>query len=85
MTCNAFINGQEDQLQAVVVPLVEGLHDVSQNGRVFAAGSPDGDEVSGLEQAGLDDGEVDLGLEGVVEALFAQRVAGFRPLKRCSG
>jgi hypothetical protein len=44
---------------------------VSQDGRVFAAGSSDGDEVSGLEDLRLDDGVMDLSLEGTVETLLA--------------
>ena len=64
-----------------MVPIVERLHDVSQNRRVLSTRGADGDEVSRLEQPGLDDGEVDLRLERVEETFLAKRVARFGSLE----
>ena len=79
---DALVDGEEEEVEAVVVPLVERLHDVGQDGGVLAARGADGDDLAALEELVLDDGEVDLGLEGPEEALLAEGVPGFGPLER---
>lgn len=78
---DALVDGQKDELEAVVEAGVEGLHDVGQDGRVFASGGADGYVVAAIEEVVGDDRVVDLGLKGPVETLLAEGIAGFRTLK----
>lgn len=73
-TCDAFVYGEQVQVQAVAMPGVEELEDVGQDGGVLAAGSSDGHLGTGPEHTRRHDGVMHLGLEGPEEAVFAQRV-----------
>jgi len=68
---DAFVDGEEDEVEAVVVALVEGFEDRSEDGGVFAAGGADGDALAALEEGVGGDGVVDLGFEDGEEAGLA--------------
>ena len=54
-------------------PVIERLHDVGEHGAVLAPAGANRHVVSGLEQIGLADGEVNLGLESEVEAFLDKK------------
>lgn len=68
---DAFVDGEQDEVEAVVVALVEGLEDRGEDGGVFAAGGADGDALAAVEEGVGGDGVVDLGFEDGEEAGLA--------------
>lgn len=70
-----FVDGQQDEVEAVGVPLVEGLQDRGEHGGVFAPRGADGDALALVEEPVGGDGAVDLGLEDGEEAGFAELLA----------
>ena len=78
---DAFVNREQDQLDAIVVTFVELLEHIGEHGRVLAATGADADALASLEELRLADCLVDFFFEYEEEALSAHGVAGFRPLE----
>lgn len=78
---DALVDGQEEEVEAVVVDAVQPRQHVRQHRRVLAAGGPDGDALTAREEAVGEDELVDFVLEGVVEALPAYLLKGFGSLQ----
>lgn len=73
------VDGQQDQLEAVVVALVQGLQDGRKDGAVLAAAGADGDALATVEEVGGGDGLMDLGLEDLQKTGLAELVAVLWP------
>ena len=68
---DALIDRQQLQLQAIVIPLVQQSHDMSQDGAVFAAGCSDAHFIAAREELSSEDGVVDFSFKDLEEAGFA--------------
>ncbi len=61
--------------------VIQQFQGIRQNRRIFATGCCDGNFISRLKEFIFHNGVVNFFLEGGEEAFFAQRIAGFWPLK----
>ena len=75
VACDPLVDGEKKQVQSVVVPLVQGLHEIGQHRGVLATRRSDGYYVTSLEQSMGNDGLMDLCLHGFEETLLAGSVA----------
>jgi hypothetical protein len=75
VTGDAFVNGEQDELDAVVMSFVELLEHIGEHGRVLATASTDADAFTWLEQLGIADCLVNLFFEYEKEALLAHGIA----------
>ena len=57
---DALVYAQENEVEAIPVPVIQGLEDGGQDCRILTAGGTDGDLLAGPKEVGRLDGVVDL-------------------------
>lgn len=65
---DSLVDGQEEEMEAVIVEAVEFREDIGKDGGILAARSTDGDAVTGGEEGVLNDNLMDLRFESIEEA-----------------
>jgi len=68
---DSLVDGQEEEMEAVIVKAVEFGEDVGKDGGILAARSTDGDALTGAEKGVVKDEVMDLGFESMEEAFPA--------------
>lgn len=68
---DSLVDGEEEEMEAVIVVAVEFGENVSEDGGILAAGSTDCDAFPWLEEGVVDYDLMNLRLESVVEAVSA--------------
>lgn len=78
ITFYAFVDGEEEEIEAIVVAFIEGFEDGGQDGGVFTSRSANGNAFTGAEEGIGGDGVVNFGLEEGEEAILAELLVVFR-------
>lgn len=73
----AFVDGEEEKVEAVIVAFIEGFEDGGENGRVFAPGGADGNTLARVEEGVGGDDIVDFGFEEGDEAALTEFLVVF--------
>lgn len=68
---DSLVDGQEEEMEAVIVEAVELGEDVGKDGGILAARSTDGDALTGAEEGVGKDDLMDLRFESIEEAVPA--------------
>lgn len=68
---DSLVDGQEEEIEAVIMEAVEFGEDVGKDGGILAARSTDGNAVAGDEEGVLNDDLMDLRFESIEEAFSA--------------
>lgn len=76
---DAFVDGEEEEVEAITVAFVEGFEDGGEDGGVFPAGSTNGDTFAGAKEGISSDCVMDFGLKESEEAGLAEFLVVFGP------